>query len=405
MTINRRNLIVGTGAILGALAFLTGASFLSSARAQGPGGTIKVGVIGPLSGPFALQGKNFKAGIDAYFALNGNKVGANTIEIVYRDLPEADPAKSKALGQELIIKEKVQYLAGVYFTPDALALTPLLEQGNVPLVIFNAATSVITTKSPLVVRTSFTIWQNASPMAKVAIERGVKKVITTVTDYGPGLDAEAAFKKNFEAAGGTVVEALRMPLKTNDFGPIMQRIKDSGADGVFAFVPAGPTALSFTKAYIDNGVKDKGIKFMATGDLTQEADLAAMGDAALGIMTTFHYALSHKSPENKKFVAAAAKAIGSAAELNFPAVGAFDGMRVIAKMIEATDGKQDAAKAVAAVKGFAWESPRGPVKIDPETRHVTQNIYLRVVEKEGGELINKEIATFAEQRDSGLVAQ
>ena len=396
MTISRRHMIGGIGAILGAPAILT------SARAQATGTTIKVGVIGPLSGPFALQGKNFKAGIDAYFALNGNKVGNDVIEVVYRDLPDADPAKSKALGQELIIKEKVQYLAGVYFTPDAMALTPLLEPANVPLVIFNAATSIITTKSPLVVRTSFTIWQNTTPMAKVAIARGVKKVITTVTDYGPGLDAEAAFKKSFEAAGGTVIEALRMPLKTADFGPIMQRVKDSGADAVFAFVPAGPTALGYAKAYIDNGVKEKGIKFLATGDLTQEADLPAMGDAALGILTTFHYALSHKSAANEAFVAAAAKAIGSASELNFPAVGAFDGMRVIAKMIEATGGKQDAAKAVAAVKGFAWESPRGPVRIDPETRHITQNIYLREVAKDGGKLINKEIETFASQTDSGL---
>ena len=396
MTFNRRHILAGAAAT----AAVPG--FLDRAVAQSAGASVKVGVIGPLSGPFALQGKNFKAGIDAYFALNGNKIGDNTIEIIYRDLPDADPAKSKALGQELIIKDKVQYLAGVYFTPDAMALTPLLEPANVPLVIFNAATSAITTKSPFVVRTSFTIWQNTTPMAKVAIARGVKTVITTVTDYGPGLDAEAAFKKGFEAAGGKVIEALRMPLKTADFGPIMQRIKDSGADAVFAFVPAGPTALSFTKAYIDNGVKEKGIKFLATGDLTQEADLPAMGDAAIGILTTFHYALSHKSAANEAFVAAAAKAIGSEAELNFPAVGAFDGMRVIAKMIEATGGKQDAAKAVDAVKGFAWESPRGPVSIDPVTRHITQNIYLREVAKEGGKLINKEIETFAAQTDSGL---
>ena len=296
----------------------------------------------------------------------------------------------------------MQYLAGVYFTPDAMALTPLLEQSNVPLVIFNAATSAITTKSPFVVRTSFTIWQNTTPMTKVAIARGVKKVITTVSDYGPGLDAEAAFKKGFEAAGGTVVEAIRIPLKTADFGPIMQRVKDSGADALFAFIPAGPPSLSFTKAYIDNGVKDKGIKFLATGDLTEEVDLPAMGDAVLGILTTYHYALSHKSAANEAFVVAAIKAIGSEAELNFPAVAAFDGMKVIAKMVEATGGKQDAAKAVDAVKGFAWESPRGPVKIDPETRHITQNIYLREVAKENGKLINKEIETFADQTDSGL---
>ena len=181
--------------------------------------TIKVGVIGPFSGPFALQGKNFKAGIDAWMAMNGATVGDDTVEIVYRDVPQADPAQSKALAQELVVKEGVQYLAGFYFTPDAMAVTPLLEQANVPMVVMNAATSAIVTKSPLVVRTSFTIWQTSTPMAKVAAEAGVKKVITVVSDYAPGHDAETAFKAGFEKQGGTVVESIRMPMSTNDFSP------------------------------------------------------------------------------------------------------------------------------------------------------------------------------------------
>ena len=297
----------------------------------------------------------------------------------------------------------MQYLGGVYFTPDALAITPLLEQGNVPLVIFNAAASIITKKSPLVVRTSFTVWQNTTPIAKAAAARGIKTVITTVTDYGPGADAEAAFKKTFEAAGGKVVDSIRMPLKNTDFGPIMQRIKDSGAEAAFAFVPAGPNSLGYTKAFADNGLKQKNIRLLATGDLTQEPDLPALGDAGIGILTGYHYAVSHKSAANDVFVAAASKALGSPDELNFAAVGAFDGMHVIAKMIEATGGKQDAAKAVAAVKGLAWESPRGPVSIDPETRHITQNVYVREVARVDGKLINKEIETFADQRDWGSV--
>jgi len=367
--------------------------------------TIKVGVVGPFSGPFALQGKNFKAGIDAYMAINGNKVGDNTVEVIYRDLPAADPAQSKALAQELVVKEKVQYLAGFYFTPDAMAVTPILKQANTPLVIMNAATSAIVTKSPLVVRTSFTTWQTSTPIAKVAHDAGVGKVISVVSDYGPGVDAENAFKAAFEKEGGQVVEAIRMPLSTNDFSPIMQRIKDSGAQGVFAFLPSGPTTLGFVKAYNENGLKAAGIKFFAPGDLTQESDLPALGDAALGIQTTFHYAVSHDSPENKAFVEAAAKAIGSKAELSFPAVGAFDGMNVIYKMIEATGGKQDAAKAVEAVKGLAWVSPRGPVSIDPESRHITQNIYLREVTKaDDGTYYNKEVQTFEKQGDPGLAA-
>ncbi|MDX0494911.1 ABC transporter substrate-binding protein [Sinorhizobium medicae] len=367
--------------------------------------TIKVGVVGPFSGPFALQGKNFKAGIDAYMALNGVKVGEDDIEIIYRDVPQADPAQSKALAQELVVKEGVQYLAGFYFTPDAMAVTPLLEQANVPLVIMNAATSAIVTKSPLVVRTSFTLWQTSTPIAKVAREAGVSKIISVVSDYGPGIDAENAFKTGFEAVGGQVVEAIRMPLSTNDFSPIMQRIKDSGAEGVFAFLPSGPTTLGFVKAFNENGLKDGGAKFFAPGDLTQESDLPALGDAALGLQTTFHYAVSHDSPENKAFVEAAAKAIGNPAELSFPSVGAYDGMHVIYKMIEATGGEQNAQKAVDAVKGLSWTSPRGPVSIDPESRHITQNIYLREVSKaDDGTYYNKEIQTFEKQGDPGLAA-
>lgn len=367
--------------------------------------TIKIGVIGPFSGPFALQGKNFKAGIDAYMAVNGKKVGNDEVEVIYRDLPAADPAQSKSLAQELVVKEKVQYLAGFYFTPDAMAVTPILKQANVPMVIFNAATSAIVTKSPLVVRTSFTTWQTSTPIAKVAFDAGVKKVISVVSDYGPGVDAENAFKAGFEKQGGEVVQAIRMPLSTNDFSPIMQRIKDSGAQGVFAFLPSGPTTLGFVKAYNENGLKTAGIKLFAPGDLTQESDLPALGDAALGMQTTFHYAISHDSPENKAFVAAADKAIGNPAELTFPAVGAFDGMHVIYKMIEATGGKQDAQKAVDAVKGLSWVSPRGPVTIDPESRHITQNIYLREVAKgDDGKYYNKEIQTFEKQGDPGLAA-
>ena len=366
---------------------------------------IKIGVVGPFSGPFALQGKNFKAGIDAYMAINGNKIGDDTVEIIYRDVPQADPAQSKALGQELVVKEKVQYLAGFYFTPDAMAVTPILKQAKVPMVIMNAATSAIMKTSPLVVRTSFTTWQTSTPIATVAFEAGVKKMISVVSDYGPGIDAENAFKASFVKAGGEVVQSIRMPLTTNDFSPIMQRIKDSGADGVFAFLPSGPTTLGFVKAYNDNGLKTAGVKFFAPGDLTQESDLPALGDAALGIQTTFHYAVSHDSPENKVFVEAATKAIGNKAELSFPAVGAFDGMHIIYKMIEATGGKQDAEKAVEAVKGLSWTSPRGPVSIDPESRHITQNIYLReVVKADDGTYMNKEIRTFEKQGDPGLAA-
>lgn len=376
------------------------------AMAGGAGAeAVKVGVIGPFSGPFALSGKNFKAGIDAWIALHGDKVGDHAVEIVYRDIPAADPAQARALAQELVVREGVQYLAGFYFTPDAMAATPLLEQADVPMVVMNAATSAIVAKSPYVVRTSFTMWQNTMPMTQVVAEAGIGKIVTVVSDYGPGVDAETAFKAGFEKAGGTVVESLRLPLATNDFAPIMQRIKDSGAEGLFAFLPSGPPTLGFVRAYNENGLKAAGIEFFSTGDLVQEPDLPALGDAALGLRTTYHYAVSHDSPENKVFVEAAAKAIGNPVELTFPAVAAFDGMRVITRMIEATGGEKDAARAVEAVKGMSWTSPRGPVSIDPESRHITQNVYLREVAKDAaGNYVNKEIRIFEKQGDPGLAA-
>ena len=363
---------------------------------------IKVGVIGTMSGPYALFGQNFKMGIDAWVAEHGSKVGTHDVEFIYKDEEGPNPAKSKALAQELLVKDKVQYLAGVYFTPNALAIAPLLEEAKTPLVVMNAATSAIVEKSPYIVRTSFTMWQNTVPAAKTAAKNGSKKVAIAVSDYGPGIDAEAAFKKTFEADGGAVVEAIRIPLPTTDFSPIMQRIKDSGADTIFAFLPSGPPTLGFVKAYIDNGLKAGGVKLMSTGDVVTEPDLPNIGDAGIGILSTYHYSVSHDSPENKAFLATIKKDGGSLDEVTMTSVAAYDGARLIYKMIEATDGERDPAKAVDAVKGMQWISPRGPVSIDPATRHIRQNVYLRSVEKVDGKLINKEEQTFDAQPDWAL---
>ena len=364
--------------------------------------TIKVGVIGPMSGPFGLYGQNFKMGIDAWVAQHGSKVAGHDVEFLYRDEGTPNPAHSKALAQELLVKDKVDYLAGAYFTPDAMAIAPLLTEAKVPLIVMNAATSSITTKSPYIVRTSFTMWQNAVPAAEAAKAHGAKKVAIAVSDYGPGIDALDGFKKTFETEGGTVVEAIRMPLSTTDFGPIMQRIKDSGADTIFTFLPSGPPTLGFVKAYIDNGLKAQGVKLISTGDVVPEPDLPNIGDAGIGILSTYHYAVSHDSPENKAFLDQIVKDGGKLGEVTMTSVAAYDGARLIYKMIEATDGKRDPEKAVAAVEGMKWLSPRGPVSIDPETRHIRQNVYLREVEKVDGELVNKEIQTFEDQPDWGL---
>ncbi|MGH6762524.1 MAG: ABC transporter substrate-binding protein [Phyllobacterium sp.] len=383
------------GRIVGALALTAS---VSAAHAD----TIKVGVIGTMSGPYSLFGKNFKAGIDAWVAQNGNKVGDHEVEFIYRDEEGPDPARSKALAQELVIKDKVQYLAGIYFTPNALAIAPLLEQGNVPLVVMNAATSSIVEKSPYIVRTSFTMWQNAVPAATVAKERGSQKVAIAVSDYGPGHDAEAAFKTTFEGLGGNVVVAVRMPLGTTDFSPIMQRIKDSGADTIFTFLPSGPPTLGFVKAYVDNGLKAGGIKLISTGDVVTEPDLPAIGPSGIGILSTYHYALSHDSPENKTFIETMQSVGVKPDDVTMTAVAAYDGARLIYEMIKATDGKQNPEKAIESVKNMSWVSPRGPVSIDPDTRHIRQNVYLREIAKDGDKLINKEVKVFEAQPDWAL---
>ena len=365
--------------------------------------TIKVGVIGPFSGPFSVFGTNFQWGIQAFVAKHGSKVGGDEIEFIYRDLEGVNPAKSKSLAQELIVKDKVQYLAGAYFTPNAMAMLPLLTQANVPLVVMNAATSSITAKSPYVIRTSFTMWQNTVPAAKTALERNFKKAAIAVSDYGPGKDAQAAFTKTFEDGGGTVTESVRMSMKTKDFSPVLQRLKGSKPDVIFAFLPGGPPTLAFVKAFIENGLKADGIQLITTGDLLTEPDLPALGEAGVGLSSTYHYSAAHDSPENRDFIEAA-KSIGAKeGKITMTAVAAYDGARVIYKMIEATGGKKAPKKAVAAVVGTSWESPRGPVSIDPDTRHITQNVYLREVVKKDGKYFNKEIKIFADQPDYGLL--
>lgn len=362
---------------------------------------VKVGIIAPFSGPFAHYGKLFKDGAESYLATQNGKFGGHDIQIVYRDSGGPNPGAVKTAAQELIVNDKVDYLGGLVFTPNAMAVASLIQQSKTPTVIFNAATSVITTKSDYFVRTSYTLWQDTVPLANWAHKKGLTKVVTAVTDYAPGVDAEKAFTAAFTKAGGTVVESIRMPLSTNDFSPYAQRIKNSGAQAVYVFLPGGPPNLGFVNAYNQNGLRAAGIEFLGTAE-TDEFDLQKFGDAAVGLITSFHYSANHDSDANRAFEAAMKKQAPDALR-NYASIGAYDGMRVIQKMVEATDGKKDGAKAMAAIKGFSWESPRGPVTIDPKTRHITQNVYLRKVEKgSDGVLINKEIENFGPQGDHGL---
>lgn len=364
--------------------------------------TVKVGIIAPFSGPFSHYGTLFKAGAEAYVASQGGKLAGQNIEFVWRDEGGPNPANTRTLAQELVVKDKVDYIGGIVFSPNASAVAPVIQESKTPMVIFNAATSDITTKSDYYIRTSYTLWQVTVPAAQYAAKKGYKRVITAVSDYAPGVDAENAFKAEFTKLGGQVPESIRMPLRTTDFAPFAQRIKASGAQAVYVFLPGGPPNLGFVKAFLENGLRQAGIDFLGTAE-TDEFDLQKFGDSALGLNTLFHYSGGRDSAANKAFVAAVNKQ-NKDAIVNSAAVGAWDGMYVIHKMIEATGGKRDGDKAMAAAKTLKWESPRGPVSIDPNTRHITQNVYLRVVEKgPGGVLFNKELQTFGAQVDHGLV--
>lgn len=380
-------------------ALVAAVSVLSMSAISAGAQQIKVGIVGPFSGPFAHYGTLFKGGVEAYMASQGGKLAGKEVELIYRDTGGPNPGGTKNLVQELLVKDKVDYLGGFVFTPNAMAVAPLIQQSKTPTVIFNAATSSINEKSDYFIRTSYTLWQVTVPQAQWAAKQNIKRVVTAVSDYGPGLDAENAFKTEFTKQGGTVVESIRMPVATTDFAPFVQRIKASGAQAVYTFLPGGPPNLGFVKAYNENGLAQAGIQFLGTAEM-DEFDLQKFGDAAIGLTTSFHYSSAHDSDANRKFLAAL-KSKAPNAVPNYASVGAWDGMYVIHKMIEATAGQRDGDKALAAAKALKWESPRGPVSIDAKTRHITQNVYLRKVEKTSAGLINREVENFGPQRDHG----
>jgi len=361
---------------------------------------VKVGVIAPMSGTFALTGQTWEGAIKAYQKLHGTKAGGHTIEVIYRDLPDMNPAQARAVAQELVIKEGVQYLAGLYFTADALAVAALAQEAKVPVVIFNASTSSVLGKSEYLLRTSYTLPQMGVPVAKYAREKNVKSVVTLVSDFGPGLDAEKAFTTAFVAGGGKVIEGIRAPLKTTDFGPLMQRVKSLKPDALYVFAPGGPLTYALVKAYNEAGLKAAGVRFLGTAE-TDEDQLQTIGPDVLGFETGMFYSASHSSPLNSAVI----KTLHEVAPKAVPTVqlvNAFDGLHVIYHMVEATNGKRDGAKALASARGFSWESPRGPLKIDPSTRELLQNVYIRVVEKDpSGRYVNREFRTFEMQPDYG----
>ncbi len=362
---------------------------------------VRIGLIAPFSGSFADYGKQMEGGIKAFQRLNGDTVAGRKVQIISKDTTGPAPDVAKRLAQELVVRDKVDVLAGFGLTPEALAVAPIAEQARKPMVIFNAASSSITTKSAYITRVSMTLPQISAPMATWAIKNKVRKVVTLVADYAPGIDAETAFKTNFIGGGGQVVESIRVPLRNPELAPFIQRIKDARPEAVFLFLPAGEQGVAFMKGFRERGLAEAGVRVIATGDLTDDHVLPAMGDATLGVITSFHYSMAHDSPENKAFLKAFAEANPGAGRPNFMAVAAYDGMRAIYDALKKTGGATDGDKFVAALKGMKIASPRGPIMIDPDTRDVVQTVYIRRVEKVGGELYNVEFDKFDNVKDPG----
>ena len=353
------------------------------ANAQEP---IRIGLVLPMTGPFASTGRQVEAGARLYLAQNGDTVAGRKVELILRD--DAGTADTtRRIAQELVVNDKVTALAGFGLTPLALATAPIATQAKTPMVVMAAATSSIIKASPYIVRTSFTLPQVTLGIAEWAAKNGMKKVVTLVSDYGPGIDAEKTFTSRFTLNGGTVPAELRVPLRNPDFAPFLQRVIDAKPDGLFVFLPSGVGA-QFMKQFTERGLDKSGIRLIATGDVTDDDILNDMGDVALGVTTSHHYSAAHDSPLNKKFVAAFGKANGGMRP-NFMGVGGYDGMRVIMKGLEATKGKGGEAL-INAMKGQVFESPRGPVLIDAQTRDIVQDVYIRKVERVGGQLYNVE---------------
>ncbi len=360
--------------------------------------TIKIGFMSTFSGPGAAQGDQLDKGAKLYLKLNSGKLPRGVkIDLISRDDTGANPDVAKRIAQELIVRDKVQLLTGFVWTPNAAAIAPLTAEAKVPYISMNAAGVNIVTLSPYMARVSFTLWQSCYPLGQWAAKK-FKRAYTAVSDFAPGHESEEAFTKGFKEGRGEIVDAVRIPLANPDFVPYMQRIKDAKPDVLFAFNPAGKQATAMIKAYADLDLAKAGIKYIGSGDITTDEELQGMGDVAIGVITVHHYSAAADRPANKAFVAAYKKEFGAKLNPGFMAVGAWDAMDVIFNVIRAQNGKLDPDKTMDLIKRYKNpNSPRGPIAIDPDTRDIIQNEYLREVRKVGGQLANVEIETLATQ--------
>ena len=373
---------------------VSGAALLLAAAA--PAQTIKIGFLSTYSGPGAAQGDQLDKGAKLYLKLNGDKLPPGVkVELIVRDDTGPNPDNAKRIAQELIVRDKVQFLTGLVWTPNAASIAPLSAEAKVPFISMNAAGVSVPYLSPYFARVSFTLWQSCYPLGQWAAKK-FKRVYVAVSDFAPGHEAEEAFMRGFKEGGGEIVGNVRIPLANPDFVPYMQRVKDAKPDALFAFNPAGRQATAMMKAYGDLGLDKAGIKYIGPGDITTDEELQGMGDVALGVITAHHYSAAADRPANKAFVAAYKKEYGEKLFPGFMSVGAWDAMDAIFHVIREQKGKIDPDRTMELLKRYKNpNSPRGPISIDPETRDIVQNEYLREVRRVGGQLANVELETIA----------
>jgi len=364
--------------------------------------TVRVGLIMTMTGQQTAVGKQVVAAARLYMQQHGDTIAEKKIELIVKD--DAGIAdNTKRLAQELIVNEKVAFLAGMGLTPLAFAVAPLATEAKVPLIDMVAAASVITEKSPYIVRVSFTLPQHTVAIADWAAKNGSKRAVTLVTDYAPGVDAETFFKVRFTEASGTIIDSIRVPLMAPDFAPFLQRAQDAAPDTLFVFIPAGK-AGAFSRQFVERGLNKASIKLIGVPDITDDDELNGMGDHIIGTVTSGNYSAAHPSPMNKAYVEAFKKA-NDGLRPNFISLGGYDGMHVIYESLKKTKGSTAGDALINAMKGMAWESPRGPISIDPDTRDIVQNIYIRRVEKVNGELYNIEFMSYDQMKDPGKLAK
>jgi branched-chain amino acid transport system substrate-binding protein len=376
------------------LLFAGVAAFTVSLNAQG---TVKIGLIMPYSGQFADAATQMDDGVKLYLKQHGDKLGGKNVEIVRKDVGGINPPVAKRLAQELVTRDNVDILAGFALTPNALAAADVSAEARKFMVVLNAATAIVTTKSPYMARVSFTAPQLNQTLGTWAEQNGLKKAYTMVTDYGPGIDAEAAFQKGFKEAGGDIVGSVRMAVQNPDFTAYVQRAKDLDPPGIFIMIPGGAQPGAFGKALAERGIDPQKTEIMGQLELTDEHALASIGDLAIGMITAGHYDYNHHSKLNEEFV----KAYKADFERNpdFFSVDGYDGAHLIDLALQKSGGKTDGESLINGAKGASWESPRGPISIDPETRDIIQTVYIRKVEKRDGHLVNVEIAAIPNVKD------